>query len=34
MTARKKNKKYISILKTAKALFWKHGIRRVTIEEI
>ncbi len=34
MTALKKNKKYISILKTAKALFWKHGIRRVTIEEI
>lgn len=34
MTARKKNKKYNSILKTAKALFWKHGIRRVTIEEI
>ena len=34
MTARKKNKKYNSILKTAKTLFWKHGIRRVTIEEI
>jgi AcrR family transcriptional regulator len=34
MTAFKKNKKYNSILKTAKALFWKHGIRRVTIEEI
>ena len=34
MTAFKKNKKYNSILKTAKTLFWKHGIRRVTIEEI
>ena len=34
MTALKKNKKYNSILKTAKTLFWKHGIRRVTIEEI
>lgn len=34
MTAPKKNKKYNSILKTAKTLFWKHGIRRVTIEEI
>lgn len=34
MTAHRNNKKYISIIKTAKALFWKHGIRRVTIEEI
>lgn len=34
MTAHKKNKKYNSILKTAKTLFWKHGIRRVSIEEI
>jgi AcrR family transcriptional regulator len=34
MTAFKKNKKYNSILKTAKTLFWKHGIRRVSIEEI
>lgn len=28
------NKKYNSILETAKSLFWKYGIRRVTIEEI
>jgi AcrR family transcriptional regulator len=34
MTAHKKNKKYDSILVTAKTLFWKHGIRRITIEEI
>jgi AcrR family transcriptional regulator len=34
MTALKNNNKYNSILKTAKTLFWKHGIRRVTIEEI
>ena len=34
MTAHHQNKKYNSILKTAKTLFWKHGIRRVTIEEI
>ncbi|MEA3496849.1 MAG: TetR/AcrR family transcriptional regulator [Bacteroidota bacterium] len=26
--------KYKQILKTAKALFWKHGIKRVKIEEI
>ncbi|HCX98645.1 MAG TPA: TetR/AcrR family transcriptional regulator [Bacteroidales bacterium] len=26
--------KQVLILKTAKSLFWKHGIRRVTIEEI
>ncbi len=30
----KHNKKYIQIIKTAKTLFWKHGIKRVTIEEI
>lgn len=34
MNSHLKNKKYNSILKTAKTLFWKHGIRRVTIEEI
>src|SRR5690554_2965809 len=34
MNTHKKNKKYNSILKTAKTLFWKHGFRRVTIEEI
>jgi AcrR family transcriptional regulator len=26
--------KYLDIIKTAKDLFWKHGIRRVNIEEI
>lgn len=30
----KKNKKFQDTLKTAKELFWKHGIKRVTIEEI
>ena len=28
------NKKFQNIAKTAKELFWKHGIRRVSIEEI
>ncbi|MDD2196525.1 MAG: TetR/AcrR family transcriptional regulator [Bacteroidales bacterium] len=28
------NPKQVLILKTAKSLFWKHGIRRITIEEI
>jgi AcrR family transcriptional regulator len=28
------NKKYIAIMKAARELFWKHGIRRVSIEEI
>jgi AcrR family transcriptional regulator len=28
------NKKYRDIMETAKRLFWKHGLRRVTIEEI
>jgi AcrR family transcriptional regulator len=30
----KRNKKYLSLLTTGKELFWKHGFRRVTIEEI
>jgi len=29
-----KSEKYISLLETAKTLFFRHGIRRVTIEEI
>ncbi len=28
------NKKYLAILETSKTLFWKHGFRRVSIEEI
>ena len=28
------NKKFIEILTTAKELFWKHGFRRVSVEEI
>jgi AcrR family transcriptional regulator len=28
------NKSYLAILTSAKSLFWKHGIRRVTVEEI
>jgi AcrR family transcriptional regulator len=30
----KSNKSHLSILTTAKSLFWKHGIRRVSVEEI
>ena len=29
-----KNKKYNDLLKTARELFWKHGFRRVSVEEI
>ncbi|MGC9354274.1 MAG: TetR/AcrR family transcriptional regulator [Mariniphaga sp.] len=29
-----KSKKYLDIIKTARELFWKHGFRRVTIQEI
>jgi AcrR family transcriptional regulator len=28
------NKKYVSILETARSLFWKHGFRRISVEEI
>lgn len=34
MTETKENKAYISIFNTGKELFWKHGISRVTVEEI
>jgi len=34
MDKSKNNTKYQSILKTSKLLLWKHGIKRVTIEEI
>jgi AcrR family transcriptional regulator len=30
----KSNKSHLSILTTAKSLFWKYGIRRVSVEEI
>ena len=30
----KDNQKYQSIYKTGKNLFWKYGIKRVTIEEV
>ena len=30
----KKSRKFEAIVSAAKSLFWKHGIRRVTIEEI
>jgi len=30
----KQNKKYRDILKSAQELFWKHGFKRVTVEEI
>jgi AcrR family transcriptional regulator len=30
----KNNKKYRDILQSARELFWKHGLRRVSIEEI
>jgi AcrR family transcriptional regulator len=28
------NRKYIALIKASKELFWKHGFRRVTIDEI
>jgi len=28
------NKKYVSLLESGKKLFWKHGFKRVTIDEI
>jgi AcrR family transcriptional regulator len=34
MKMQKKSKKYNSIIKNAKELFWKHGFRRVTLLEI
>jgi AcrR family transcriptional regulator len=34
MCAQKKSEKYIAILKTTHDLFWKYGIRRVSVEEI
>ena len=34
MEAQVSSKSQIILLKTAKNLFWKHGIRRVTVEEI
>ena len=30
----KQNKKYRDILKSAREVFWKHGFKRVTVEEI
>ena len=29
-----KNKKYAALLESARRLFWKHGFRRITIDEI
>ena len=34
MASQKFNKKHQQLLQTAKELFWKHGFKRVTIEEI
>lgn len=34
MEALANNKKYSAIMQTSRELFWKHGFRRVTIEEI
>jgi AcrR family transcriptional regulator len=34
MPAQPDSPKYADLLRTAKRLFWKHGIRRVSIEEI
>jgi len=34
MKKEKKNKSYFAILRTAKELFWKHGVSRITVEEI
>lgn len=30
----KKSKSYLAIVESAKKLFWKHGIKKVTVEEI
>jgi AcrR family transcriptional regulator len=30
----KENRKYINLVETARDLFWKHGFKRVTVEEI
>lgn len=34
ITKEKKNKSYVAIIDTAKTLFWKYGISKVTVEEI
>lgn len=34
MTAQPDSPKHLELLRTAKQLFWKHGIRRVSVEEI
>jgi AcrR family transcriptional regulator len=34
MKKKVKSRKYVEILKTARELFWKHGFRRVSIQEI
>lgn len=34
MTAHTGNKKYLKILATARDLFWKHGFRRISIDEL
>ena len=34
MRNHKKNPRYVQLLVTAKKLFWKHGLKRVTVEEI
>jgi AcrR family transcriptional regulator len=34
MRDHKKNPRYVQLLVTAKDLFWKHGLKRVTVEEI
>ncbi len=33
-TTKKKSKSYVAIIDAAKALFWKYGIGKVTVEEI
>lgn len=30
----KKSRKYLAILESARELFWKHGVKRVSVEEI
>ncbi|HZH73720.1 MAG TPA: helix-turn-helix domain-containing protein, partial [Mariniphaga sp.] len=34
MDAINKNQKYIQLMTTARQLFWKHGFRRVSVQEI
>lgn len=34
MSGKLNNPKYLALIEASKALFWKHGVRRVSVEEI